>query len=270
MKTSNIFWGTLFIVLGLLFLLVNFSAINLDWENIWQFWPVIIVLLGISILVKSIVGSSSDYSSNEYRETFDPSITNAALYLEGGAGNIKIGSITDDLIIAKTECTNSNFDFIKTGTDNIAKLKFSIREASYLFNNIKCISKVDIALNEKPLWKLDLKLGAASTRLDLTKYKVEDIKMDLGAAKLDVKLGALSKHLNFKLNSGASQIEISVPEEVGCEIVANAVVSKKDISGFNKIKSDLYRTANFQETDKKIFINIDCGVSSITVRRYSD
>jgi hypothetical protein len=270
MKTSNIFWGTLLIVLGLLFLLVNFSAINLDWENIWQLWPIIIILFGISMLVKSISGSSSDYSSNEYREVFNPSITNAVLSLVGGAGNIKIGSVTNDLIFAKTECANSNFDIIKTSTDTVARLKFCIREANFLFNNTKCISKVDIALNEKPLWKLDFKLGAASTRLDLTKYKIQDIKMDLGAAKLEVKLGALSEHLNFKLNTGASQIEISVPEEVGSEIIAKDVISKKDISGFIKINSGLYRTGNFDMTDKKIFINIDCGVSSITVRRYSD
>jgi LiaI-LiaF-like transmembrane region len=268
MKTSNIFWGTLFIALGLLFLLINFSALNLDWENIWQLWPIIIVLLGISMLVNSISGSGGDYSSHEYREAFDSSITNVVLYLEGGAGNIKIGSITDNLIFVKTECTKSNFNFIKTDTNNIAKLKLRLRGTSFLFNNIKCNSKVDIALNEEPIWKLDFNLGAASTRLDLTKYKVEDIKMDMGAANLDVKLGALSEHLNFNLNSGASKIDISVPEEVGTQIKMDAVLSSKNIVGFKNLKSGLYRTEGFNDAEKKIFIEIDSGVSSINISRY--
>ena len=58
MKTSHIFWGTLFIVLGILILANNFSTINLYWDNLWQYWPLVLVLLGVSMLVKNVAGKS--------------------------------------------------------------------------------------------------------------------------------------------------------------------------------------------------------------------
>ena len=153
MKTSHIFWGALFIVLGLLILVNNFSPIDLDWRNLWQYWPVVLVLFGISMLIKNVAGKSliagtaaiilaviifasvkfttcfifddnfeidigsgvsGDYSVTEYREAFDSSIAKAVLYLDGGAGSFRIGSETDDLIYAKTEVVMNNFNFNKS------------------------------------------------------------------------------------------------------------------------------------------------------------
>ncbi|MCW9097382.1 MAG: DUF5668 domain-containing protein, partial [Ignavibacteriaceae bacterium] len=56
MKTSHIFWGLLFIVFGLLVLINNFTTIFMDWGAIWKLWPLVIVLLGISIIVKHKYG----------------------------------------------------------------------------------------------------------------------------------------------------------------------------------------------------------------------
>jgi LiaF transmembrane domain len=53
MKTVNIFWGTLFISAGLLWLNNEFGliAINTDWTM--QYWPFLIIIIGISILINS-------------------------------------------------------------------------------------------------------------------------------------------------------------------------------------------------------------------------
>ena len=309
MKTSHIFWGTLFIVLGLLILINNFTPIDLSWGNLWQFWPVVLVLLGISMLVKNVAGKSlisgaaaiilavvlfasvkytlsfifnedydinigsgvdKDYTVNEYTEAFDSSITTAILYLEGGAGTFRIGSETDDLIYAKTEGLINNFNFNKNQLDTVANINLNMQDANFSLGKTKFKNKVDVALNKKPKWDLDFKLGAASIMFDFSKYNVEDINLDMGAASLDVKLGALAHKLDFKVNAGASKIIISVPEEVGCEISTDAVLSTKNISGFEKIESDLYRTSNFNNSEKNIFIDISCGVSSIEIYRYNN
>jgi hypothetical protein len=92
----------------------------------------------------------------------------------------------------------------------------------------------------------------------------------MGAASLDVKLGSLSEETRLNVEAGASNIDILVPEEVGCQVKTDDVLSSKNIYGFTKIKSDLYRTEGFDDADKKIFIEIDCGVSSINIRRYEE
>jgi hypothetical protein len=306
MKTSHIFWGTLFIVLGLLVLVNNFSPITMHWGNLWQFWPILLVLIGISLLVKNKIGKTvlagaaaiflaiilftsvklttsyidgdielafdnDDYAfaTTEYSESFDTSFTKAILNLDAGIGSYKINTNTEELIYVKTEGIENNFRLTKTDVDSISKLKLKMKKTTFHLGKNKFKNKVNIALNQKPLWDLNLDFGAASIDFDLTKFRIENIDLNVGAASLDFKLGSLSEKTNFTIEAGASNIDISVPEEVGCQLKMDDVLSSKDINGFDKIKSGLYRTTDFNDTDKKIFINIDCGVSSITVRRYS-
>ncbi|NCA85066.1 MAG: hypothetical protein EOM83_05750 [Clostridia bacterium] len=50
MKSKNVFWGIILISIGLLFVLRNFGYIDFGWYAVRQLWPVILVILGISLL----------------------------------------------------------------------------------------------------------------------------------------------------------------------------------------------------------------------------
>ena len=91
----------------------------------------------------------------------------------------------------------------------------------------------------------------------------------MGAASLKLKLGDKNDVTNLKLRSGVSSIEILVPDSAGCEIKTEVSLSTKDFYGFDKISSDTYRTGNFDNSKKKIYLNIHAGISSIKVKRYS-
>ena len=308
MKTSHIFWGTLFIVLGLLVLLNNFSAINLHWENLWQFWPILLVLIGISMLVKNKYGKSAlagaaaillalliftsvklstdfikgdfeltlnddedyNFANTEYSESFDTSIAKAKLYLDAGLGSFNIGDTTSELIFVKTEGIEKNYKLTKSDYDNVSKLKLKMKKTTFHLGKNKFKNKVEIALNENPTWDINIDGGAAAMNLDLTKFKIENIDVGMGAASLNVRLGTLSDKTRLNVEAGASDIDIMVPEEVGCQVRTDDVLSSKNLHGFTKIKSGLYRTDGFYEAGKKIYIDIDCGVSSINVGRYSE
>ena len=207
MKTSHIFWGTLFIVLGLLVLLNNFSAINLHWENLWQFWPILLVLIGISMLVKNKYGKSAlagaaaillalliftsvklstdfikgdfeltlnddedyNFAITEYSESFDTSIAKAKLYLDAGLGSFNIGDTTSELIFVKTEGIEKNYKLTKSDYDNVSKLKLKMKKTTFHLGKNKFKNRVEIALNENPTWDINIDGGAAAMNLDLTK-----------------------------------------------------------------------------------------------------
>jgi hypothetical protein len=143
-----------------------------------------------------------------------------------------------------------------------------MKKTTFHLGKNKFKNRVDIALNEKPIWDINIDGGASAMNLDLTKFKIENIYVGMGAASLDVKLGTLSDKTRLNIEAGASNIDILVPDEVGCQVLTDDVLSSKNIHGFIKIDSGLYRTAGFDETGKKVFIEIDCGVSSINIRRY--
>jgi len=53
MKTKHLFWGFLFITIGVLILLNNVTTFTLYWIDIWKYWPLLLILVGISFLIKS-------------------------------------------------------------------------------------------------------------------------------------------------------------------------------------------------------------------------
>jgi hypothetical protein len=308
MKTSHIFWGTLFIVLGLLVLLNNFFAINIYWGNLWQFWPVLLVLIGISMLVKNKFGKSAlagaaailialllftsvklttdfikgdfklalngdenyNYATTEYQESFDTTIVKARLDLDAGLGSFNIGDTTNELIFVKTEGIEKHYILAKSEYDDISKVSLKMKKTTFHLGKNRIKNTVDIALNENPTWDINIDAGASAINLDLTKFKIENIDVAMGAASLDVKLGTLLDRTRLNIEAGASNIDILVPEEVGCQVKTDDVLSSKNLNGFTKIKSGLYKTDGFDEAGKKIFIEIDCGVSSINIGRYED
>jgi len=68
MKTSNFFWGALFLSLGIYFLFNNIGLIQFDYNlaYLYQFWPLIFIFWGLGILnthiyVKRILSSISGF-----------------------------------------------------------------------------------------------------------------------------------------------------------------------------------------------------------------
>ncbi len=52
-QTSNVYWGAILVVAGGLFLLRNLDIIDFEF-TIRTYWPVILIVIGLSIVVKSI------------------------------------------------------------------------------------------------------------------------------------------------------------------------------------------------------------------------
>ena len=54
MKSKKIFWGIILLFFGTVLLLENFNVIDFAWTQVWRFWPVILILIGLnSITSKS-------------------------------------------------------------------------------------------------------------------------------------------------------------------------------------------------------------------------
>ncbi len=311
MKTKHLFWGFLFITLGTLILINNFTSINFYWLNIWQFWPLFLILIGISLLIKQeairailisltaiVLGAAifstvklgwgyfreevfidgnhreirdedKNLETKVFEERFDENINYASLHFEGGAGSFKIADTTNKLFSAVTKGYDNNYNLTRLDEDDNVKLHFENKRERFFIFRGKNKNRVNISLNANPVWKMNFDLGAAASEFDFRKFKVEDLDIDIGAAKLEIILGDLLDSSRVEIDAGVSSIEISVPQNVGCEVNADIVLSKKDFEGFNKTGDNLYRTDNFETSAKKIYMNIDTGISSIKIKRYT-
>lgn len=298
MSYKKIFWGVILITIGVLFILKNLDIVYFSWVAIWRLWPVLLILWGIAIipvknwmkLVLSVVAIALAFSFVSHRHSFthefrihkffdeskwedqqitvpyDSIVPEAKLKLDAAAGNFKINKITDKLIEFNKYGSLGNYSLTCKDDDNGKTIKIKLENT--IINMGRKSDKVDIQLNQHPVWDFDLDIGAAVFNLDLCEFKVQNLDIDGGAASIRIKLG--DKHHTTKLNidTGASSIRIRVPETSACQIKSTTVLSSRSFHGFNKIKEHTYQTSNFDDSDNKIYIEIDAAVSSLKVIRY--
>jgi hypothetical protein len=306
MKTKNIIWGFVLVLIGVLFILKNLDIIYFSWHSIWKLWPLVLVMIGVTILpVKdgikvalaiivlvaaaffivsypdfrynlnndmSINNSQDNGSTNSQEidqrifEAYDSTITEAKLTFDAAAGDFTINQPTEEL-----------FEFEKEG--NLGRYSYSIKqlgperdisielEKGHIINaDLK--NKVTIKLNPKPDWDIKVDVGAANIELDLATFKIRQLDIDGGASSINLRLGTLQAESKIKINSGASSITIKVPREFACEVNTSTVLSSKDLKDFNKVGNGTYVTPDFSEKTKNIVIDVEAAVSSLTVERY--
>jgi hypothetical protein len=306
MSYRKIFWGLLLVMIGVLFILKNTGVFFFSWHSVWQLWPVILILWGISLipvkdwikLVLSLVtvvitliavqqygpkdnhkwnfewnddkkgdndGDTATYN-NIMSEDFDSLTKFAELKLNIGVGNFKINDSTSKLIEIKHDNDNANYSMTAKAQDSLTTVDISLEKGEFNGGNIK--NNVELKLNTNPIWDMELNVGAAEVKFDLSSFKTRNLKIQGGASDLDLKLGAALPLTDVKLEAGAASITIRIPESAGCEIVSNTFLASKDFKGFTKTGSQHYQTPNFATSTNKIKIDLQAGVASVDVIRY--
>jgi len=216
------------------------------------------------------VVSDSNYSKAHYFEPYKTYYKNATFNFEAGAGSFALKDTTQKLIYVTTAGVHNNYVLTQFENRNNVSVELKMKRKQSSFFNGKLKNYVDIKLNNNPVWDMNFKVGAASINFDLTLFKIENISIKMGAASLKLKLGNKNNKTVLNLEGGVSSVEISVPKSAGCQIRVNAALSSKHFEDFTKIDSGLYQTDNFDKSVNKIILNLNTGVSSITVNRYDD
>jgi hypothetical protein len=301
MKVSRIFAGLLIILLGLALFLSNFDVLTLNWHFIFRLWPVLLVFAGISVLVsnsklKAVLyavtailvlvwvfsvasvgwgnfreifhNHGSPAHEQEFSQDFERDVRHAVLSLNSGAGSFYLNDTTDKLFEANTESNIGDYSLNaeKDGLTERLDLAFEGKDNHWSWGGSK--NKVDLKLSGRVDWKLNMDVGACSTDFDLSKFSIASMDIKAGASSIKIRLGDRSDTTNVNMNTGASSVTIYVPQGSGCQIRDEAKLSSKSFQDFAKASDDVYKTSNFDSSKKKIFVDIEAGVSSIKVRRY--
>lgn len=214
------------------------------------------------------IDEDGESSIKDFYEPYAGNIKYASLNFDAGAGAFYIEDTTGGLISAVARSSKGNYSLFRSDSEDRAEINFKMEKNHFRIVDGKIKNKVEMKLNPEPVWDLDFDLGAAAVEFDLSDYKTDKIKIDVGAASVKVRLGDKIEQMNLEIDAGASYIEIGVPESSGCEVRSHSFLSSKDFDDFEKIKTGLYRTENFEQSRNKIYIKLDSGISSLKVYRY--
>lgn len=296
-NSSQLFWGFFLVTIGLCFLAVKYEYINTSWRFVWDLWPLVLVFWGIFVLIKQssfkpvvsvifgifmgimIYGSFlnfTDFSFDDYdngfkfdsyETEFSEDTETASLKLSAGAGQFLLERSTTSLVkvIARGDVTD--YKLKSESTNKHADVVISSTRHKFIpGKSIK--NKLEITINQNPIWDFEFNLGASETKLDLSDFKVKRLEVNTGASDTFIKLGSGYDRTDINVDMGAAALKILIPENSGCEFYGSLVLSNRELDGFIKDSDKRYRTENFEDADNKIYIKVSGAVSEVKINRY--
>lgn len=128
----------------------------------------------------------------------------------------------------------------------------------------------DIALNLSPKvhYDIDIKAGAINGIIDLSRLRVDNLKIGTGASNFELQFGETGISTHGKIDSGASKLTLVVPESVGLQIRLNGVATSTDFMGSGLLLDDKkWISPNFSEAKTKIDLEISAAAGSVRLER---
>jgi hypothetical protein len=197
----------------------------------------------------------------------DSSIIKSVLNITGGGTSFELNGATDSLFVADVHRKQGAFSLETNEADSITTVNFNMKGKSD-WNIGEGRNEVDIKMNTHPVWEVSMKLGAGKIDFDLSAYKIRKFNFDGGAAALEIRFGQLLPITDVNIKTGVADVKIEVPSGSGCRIKTKTGLSSRDFPGFTKIEEGLYESPNYKTSAKKIFVNLDGGLSNFEVKRY--
>lgn len=236
MNLGKVSSGLIVIFAGVFILLGNLGIVNFSWSAVIYFWPVLIILAGINLLLpKRMEGqllsimatvvvllffayqglkpnNSSVFSSN-FRDTenkvrsgelsilseeYRSEIDYANLKITGGAVEYIIKETSSKLIDIEARSSRSSY-LLSSGKPegNTVSLKFSQKGSRKSgAKGLQAENSAKIRLNANPIWDIKLEIGAGKADFDLSSFKVRKLEIEGGASSVNVKMGMPAEALS--------------------------------------------------------------------------
>ncbi|MBN2394829.1 MAG: hypothetical protein JXC36_00005, partial [Candidatus Atribacteria bacterium] len=125
-------------------------------------------------------------------------------------------------------------------------------------------NRIDLKLNKDMIYDIFVETGATTINYDFSKFKIERCTIQSGAS--DISMIAPQYNADINIDSGVSKIDISIPSNVGTMVHLDTGFSMKDLDqNFQQQENNLFVSDNYQNSEYQVKINIDCGISQISI-----
>ena len=285
MNNKRLMSGLILIILGILFLLTNLGYISFEvLFGIFDLWPLLFIIAGINILFNKkpivilitwiiffviLILYGIFYGSVNTDIDFSTHFTKPAetsygkLNLDIGAAGVDIDSEKDNLLKINARGIKLDYNDIYKNNNETAIFNFANRNHNSIIYGTGS-NNYNFKLNEDVIWDLDLDLGAISGTLNLENIATKSIALNMGAGNLNIVLGNKYDKSDIRIDSGASNINITVPKNAGIKIKSDSSLSKIDIDDLGLIKSgDYYISPNYEKRNIKLEFHISMGVGIV-------
>lgn len=197
-----------------------------------------------------------------------PEIERASIKLNLDVGKLVLGESTPLLYECISQYRFKEFEpfekFSHTEKEADILIYHSPVTRKVISSNIK--NNWELKLNNQIIYDLSVETGAIDVDCNLSDFKVEKLYIESGASNINLVLPQYNSKII--IDTGVSNINIAIPKNVGATVNIDSGIAVKDLDDFIK-RSGTYISHNYNESEYKTEIEIDCGVSNIDIV-YSD
>ena len=301
----GVFWPLLLIALGLIFLLQNFGFISgVSWLAVASLWPLLLILIGLDIafarrwplptLAVEIAVIAAGLALIAYSPNLSPGVfvfgngdgtgqtdvalprgaTQLNLTLNGGAiRSYHVSGGASQLVEAHSASPDLRLR-VSGGSNGRADVRLD-QVSSGFFHPIN-EGDVQIRLASDVPTSLTINVGAGEFDVDLSDVRVTDAKVNVGASSMRFVVPKPSGDIAIRMNGGASNIVIVVPDGVDARIATTggllSLRSDNPRLGTTGSASGVFaggtsvETSGYGAAQNRVTLTISAGASSIVVR----
>ena len=258
--------GVFLVATGIFFFLK--ATLNFSLAPIAGYWPLALVVAGIFFVLRQrLLGAlflvftlflllpTCSVSQRHYTQELPYNgLSKEVFKVDFGAGKLLIDSDSRGSLI-RTEIDTAS---TSPPSITVAGNELSIARGGYSNNDVWRLS-----LSPLVTYDMQINFGAADSSFDFSGLTVSNLIINTGASKSVIKLAAFPTKV--KIESGATDLTILVPEGFGAKVIAKAPLSSLEFEDFSN-NNGAYTNAAYDTTKDHIEITLNTAASSVKIK----
>jgi hypothetical protein len=295
-KRENFITSTLFIGLGIIFLMANLGYLPVDvWQMIISLWPILLIAIGFDILFgrrsvwASLFGSlvvlailagsiwwfgyrDANLQISGVQEIHEPlgDTTQAEILVAPGIGTLQLDALSDsNALIEGNVHSGEGIDITKNvthvGETTTVVISTSGAMTIYPFSGQGGRWIWDLSVTPEIPINLGSDMSVGDTNLTLTDLQISDLNVNLGVGKATISLPQEGR-VSARVDGGIGQITIIVPEGMALRINSDTGITSLSVpEGYAKGEG-VYTSLGYNSADHRTDLHLDMGIGGVIVR----
>lgn len=293
---NKVFFGLFAVIYGLAFL-VNQTGLFFLNIDLGLIWPLFIIFIGLSLLRKRDVISTSlgstaatlcvaavfisfmspvPASYNQSANTVFPidimkeaGAEKVEITINAGAGDISVYGISGESLVKGEVQTNlSEVKAESKVKDSVQSVTVGMSGMRKWFSKDNPTNRFYVGIDEETPLSLNVNSGASNNNIDLSGIRAEYVSLSTGASNVNLTMGDKLDKATVVVEAGASSINLNLPKGVGAKVFIESGMSSQDLTGFVQTDKNTYQSPNYETSDKKIDVSVSMGMASLSVNWY--
>lgn len=263
MNRSGLFWGSLLVLLGGLFLLSTLGILSI---SVWSvFWPLALVLGGLSLLLSAFDRNKPHPPQQVTMQL--KGVESAEFRFRHGGGRLILDSDTaPDELLDGVFSTGLAHEMEELNDDHAVLTLRPRTEATALGRRAGGVNW-DVGLNGLIPVALDIETGGGELRAALRDMQVTELSLRTGASHSTIELPERAGHTIVRVEAGAASVSIVVPEGVAARIVGQTGAGHLSVDEARFPRDGaLYQSPEYETADHTVEIYLTIGAGTAEIR----